>query len=74
MAEITGKAGRLSLDDYRVAADQPSPDGTIVVLTCDICGQRGNRGDVRWYEDGSVPSLANLIADAEQHERQGHRP
>jgi hypothetical protein len=54
---------------YRVEADKPSENGAIIVLTCEICGQHGDRGDIRWYEDGISPSLSDLLSDAEQHER-----
>ena len=61
-----------SLSDYRVTADEPSADAPVVALVCDICGQRGKPSDVRWYESGYSPSIPELVADAELHEKKGH--
>ena len=64
----------IDLNDYRVTADEPSADEPIVALVCAICGQRGRPSDVRWYEPGYSPSIPELVADAELHEKKGHMP
>ena len=64
----------IDLSDYRVSADEPSTDAPIVALMCDVCGQHGKPPDVRWYDRDYTPSLADLIAEAEAHERKGHGP
>jgi hypothetical protein len=64
----------IDLGDYRVDADQPSDGSAIVVLRCDICGQSAGRGDVRWWDPDYSPSMPELVAEAEAHERKGHTP
>lgn len=61
------------LSAYRVSADEPSSDHPIVALTCDVCGQHGGPSDVRWWERDYTPSIADLVAEAERHEKNGHR-
>lgn len=61
-----------SLANYRVSADEPSADAPIVALVCDVCSQTSGRGDVRWWDRGYSPSLSELAAEAEHHERKGH--
>ena len=63
----------IDLNDYRVTADEPSSYAPIVVLICGRCSQTAGRGDVRWYEPDYLPSIPELVADAEQHEKKGHR-
>lgn len=60
------------LSSYRVTADEPSADAPIVALACEICGQHGGPSDVRWWDRGYSPSIPELIAEAEQHEKKGH--
>lgn len=60
------------LSSYRVSAGEPSVDAPIVALMCDFCGQHGKPSDVRWYERDYAPSIADLIAEAEAHEKRGH--
>lgn len=60
------------LANYRVSADEPSADAPIVALVCDVCSQTSGRGDVRWWDRDYNPSLPELVAEAEQHERKGH--
>jgi hypothetical protein len=64
----------IDLNDYRVSADEPSADAPIVALVCGICSQHGKPSDVRWYEPGYSPTIPQLVADAEQHETNGHQP
>jgi hypothetical protein len=64
----------MTLADYRVTADEPSADKPIVALTCDTCAQHGRPGDIRWWERGQSPSIPDLIAEAERHEKHGHHP
>jgi len=58
------------LADYRISADEPSADAPIVALTCDHCSQTTGRSDVRWWPKDYSPSLPELIAEAERHQRQ----
>lgn len=60
------------LSAYRVAADEPSVDAPIVALVCSICSQASGRGDIRWWDHDYSPSIPELIAEAEQHEKKGH--
>lgn len=64
----------IDLNDYRVTADEPSADAPIVVLICGRCSQTAGRGDIRWYDRGYSPSIPEIVADAEQHEKKGHTP
>jgi hypothetical protein len=61
----------LDLSEYRVAADRPTIH-PVVVLVCDVCAQHAGQGDVRWWDDGYSPSIPELAAEAEKHERRGH--
>lgn len=60
------------LQNYRVDTDNPSDGSTIVVLTCDVCSQTAGRGDVRWWDYDYSPSIPELVAEAEVHEKKGH--
>ncbi len=62
----------IDLNHYRVTADEPSTDAPIVALVCSICSQTSGRGDVRWWEHDYSPSIPELVAEAEAHERKGH--
>lgn len=65
----------IDLGNYRVDADEPSDGHAIVVLCCDICGQTTGRGDIRWWEHRDYsPSITELVAEAEAHEKKGHTP
>jgi hypothetical protein len=66
-------SGAPDLATYRVTGDGSTGADPITVLTCDTCshGYRG-QGDVRWWEDGDSPSIADLIAEAQRHETAGH--
>ena len=62
----------IDLSNYRVTADEPSADAPIVALTCSTCSQTAGRGDVHWWERGYSPSIPELVAEVEAHERKGH--
>lgn len=64
----------IDLNNYHVTADEPSADAPVVALICAVCSQTSGRGDVRWYEPGYSPTIPQLVADAEQHEKKGHKP
>lgn len=63
----------IDLNNYRVAADEPSADAPIVALVCEACSQSSGRGDVRWWDRDYRPSIVELVAEAQQHEKQVHK-
>jgi hypothetical protein len=64
----------IDLRNYRVAADEPSADAPIVALVCEACSQTAGRGDVRWWDRDYRPSIVELVAEAQQHEKHAHKP
>jgi hypothetical protein len=61
----------INLDEYHVTGDDPLGGRPIVALTCDICsGGVIGTGDVAtWETTDFIPSVRQLVAAAEAHEK-----